>query len=137
MNSVCLIGRLTKDPEVRYTQNDTAVCNFTLAVDRPYQKEGEEKEADFIPVVVWGARGEAAGKYLGKGRRVGVTGRIQTRTWDDDEGKRHYVTEVVADGWYFADDKRKEGAEQSSEGQVQQQTQQQSQSNLGKPPWMQ
>ena len=138
MNLVSLMGRLTKDPEVRYTQNNTAVCNFTLAVDRDFVAEGQERQADFISCIVWQKKGEAAGKYLEKGRRVAVAGRIQTRTWDDDNGKRHYVTEVVANNWYFADDKRKEsnGANGQSAPPPQQQTHAQS-GNQGtkKHPW--
>ncbi|MCR4436181.1 MAG: single-stranded DNA-binding protein [Clostridiales bacterium] len=128
MNKAILMGRLTKDPELRYTQNNTAVCSFTLAVDRDYQQEGKEKEADFIPCIVWQKKGEAAAKYLEKGRRIAVVGRIQTRTWDDNEGKKHYVTEVIVDNWYFADDKRKED---SGQGQPQGNTQEQT----SKMPW--
>jgi len=107
MNKVILMGRLTKDPEVRYTSNtNTAVCNFTLAIDRRFSRQGEERQADFIPIVVWSKLAEFCGKYFQKGRQVAVVGRIQTRTWDDNEGKRHYVTEVVAEEAYFADSKR-------------------------------
>jgi single-strand DNA-binding protein len=110
MNKVILMGRLVKDPELRYTQaNNTAVCSFTLAIDREFQKEGQEKEADFIPCIVWEKKGEAAAKFLEKGRRIAVAGRLQTRNWDDTEGKKHYVTEAVVENWYFADDKKKEG----------------------------
>ena len=110
MNKIILMGRLTKDPELRYTTgNNTAVCSFTLAIDREYQKEGAEKEADFIPCIVWEKKGEAAAKFLEKGRRIAVAGRLQTRNWDDNEGKKHYVTEAVVENWYFADDKKKEG----------------------------
>lgn len=101
------MGRLTKDPELRYTSNtNTAVCNYTLAVDRRFTRQGEEKQADFIPIVVWGKTAEFCSRYFQKGQQVAVVGRIQTRTWDDSEGKRHYVTEVIADEAYFADSKR-------------------------------
>lgn len=124
MNTVCLMGRLTKDPELRYTNgNNTAVGSFTLAVDRDYKVEGQP-EADFIPIVAWSKTAEFASKYFSKGLRVGVIGRIQTRTWDDDQGVRHYVTEVVADRAYFASDKRGEG---QPPAQTQQQPQQQPQ----------
>ena len=107
MNKVILMGRLTKDPETRYTSgNNTAVCSFTLAIDKRFQRQGEERQADFIPVVAWSKLAEFCGKYFQKGRQVAVVGRIQTRTWDDAEGKRHYVTEVVADEAYFADSRR-------------------------------
>ncbi len=124
MNKVILMGRLTKDPELRYTSaNNTAVCSFTLAIDRRFSKPGEERQADFIPVVAWNKLAEFCGKYFQKGRQVAVVGRIQTRTWDDNESKRHYVTEVIADEAYFADSKKNEGTSarpsgSSDEGQV-------------------
>lgn len=106
MNKVILLGRLTRDPELRYTTvNNTAICTFTLAVNRRFAKAGEERQADFIPIVVWDKLAEFCGKYFLKGRQVAIVGRIQTRTWDDNEGKRHYVTEVVAEEAYFADSK--------------------------------
>lgn len=107
MNKAILMGRLTKDPELRYTSaSNLAVCKFTLAINRPFSKQGQERQADFIPVVTWNKLAEFCGKYFQKGGQVAVVGRIQTRTWDDNEGKRHYVTEVVADEAYFADSKR-------------------------------
>jgi single-strand DNA-binding protein len=110
MNKAILMGRLTKDPELRYTNtNNTAVCSFTIAIDRRFSKQGEEKQTDFIPIVAWSKLGEFCGKYFQKGRQVAVVGRIQTRTWDDSEGKKHYVTEVVAEEAYFADSKRNDG----------------------------
>lgn len=96
MNKIILIGRLTKDPDLRYTQNGKAVCGFTLAVDRPYTNQ-EEKEADFINIVAWNKSGENAAKYLAKGRQAAVEGRLQIRTYDGDDGKKRWVTEVVAD----------------------------------------
>ena len=124
MNKVILMGRLTKDPEIRYTTaNNTAVCSFTLAVNRRFQKQGEEKQADFIQVVAWSKQAEFCGKYFQKGRQVAVVGRIQTRTYDDSEGKKRYVTEVVAEEAYFADSKhsddmgqRPSASQQQSEG---------------------
>lgn len=104
------MGRLTKDPELRYTStNNTAICNFMLAVDRRFAKQGEEKQADFIPIVAWRNLAEFCTKYFHKGLKVVVVGSIQTRTWDDNEGKRHYATEVVADEAYFAESKKNEG----------------------------
>lgn len=109
MNKVILMGRLTKDPELRYTNaNNTPVCSFTLAVDRQFARQGEERQTDFIPIVVWSKTAEFCSKYFTKGLRVAVVGRIQTRTWDDNEGKKHYVTEVVADEAHFADGKKGE-----------------------------
>ena len=107
MNKVVLMGRLTRDPEVRYTQtNNTLVASFSLAVNRRFAKQGEERQADFINVVAWSKTGEFCSKYFKKGQQVGVIGRIQTRNWDDDQGQKHYITEVVAEEAYFADSKR-------------------------------
>ena len=107
MNKVVLMGRLTRDPEVRYTQtNNTLVASFSLAVNRRFARQGEERQADFINIVAWAKTGEFCSKYFKKGQQVGVIGRIQTRTWDDDQGTKHYVTEVVAEEAYFADSKR-------------------------------
>ena len=107
MNKVILMGRLTKDPEVRYTQsNNTLVASFSLAVNRRFARQGEERQADFINIVAWSKLGEFCSKYFKKGQQVGVIGRIQTRTWDDDQGQKHYITEVVAEEVYFADSKR-------------------------------
>ncbi len=107
MNKVILMGRLTRDPEVRYTQtSNTLVASFSLAVNRRFVRQGEERQADFINIVAWGKLGEFCSKYFKKGQQVGIVGRIQTRTWDDDQGQKHYVTEVVAEEAYFADSKR-------------------------------
>ena len=107
MNKVILRGRLTRDPEVRYTQtNNTLVASFSLAVNRRFTRQGEERQADFINIVAWSKLGEFCSKYFKKGQQVGIIGRIQTRTWDDDQGTKHYVTEVVAEEAYFADSKR-------------------------------
>ena len=107
MNKIILMGRLTRDPEVRYTQtNNTLVASFSLAVNRRFVKEGEERQADFINIVAWNKLGEFCSKYFKKGQQVGVIGRLQTRNWDDEEGKKHFVTEVIAEETYFADIKR-------------------------------
>ena len=107
MNKVILMGRLTRDPEVRYTQNtNTLVASFSLAVNRRFARQGEERQADFINIVAWSKLGEFCSKYFKKGQQVGIIGRIQTRTWDDDQGQKHYVTEVVAEEAYFADSRR-------------------------------
>lgn len=99
MNSIILIGRLTKDPDLRYTPNGKAVCSFTLAVDRPYS--GDKKEADFINIIVWNKVGENCAQYLSKGRKVAVQGRLQIRSYEDDNGKKKYITEVVANSVEF------------------------------------
>ncbi len=107
MNKVILMGRLTRDPEVRYTQtNNTLVASFSLAVNRRFARQGEERQADFINIVAWSKTGEFCSKYFKKGQQVGIIGRIQTRNWDDDQGVKHYITEVVAEEAYFADSKR-------------------------------
>ncbi|WP_199616920.1 single-stranded DNA-binding protein [Paenibacillus alkalitolerans] len=101
LNRVILIGRLTKDPELRYTPSGVAVTQFTLAVDRGFSNQQGEREADFIPVVTWRQLAETVANYLRKGRLAAVEGRIQVRTYDNNEGKRVYVTEVVADNVRF------------------------------------
>ena len=107
MNKVILMGRLTRDPETRYTQtNNTVVANFSLAVNRRFAAQGGERQADFVNIVAWSKTGEFVSKYFKKGQQVSIVGRIQTRTWDDDNGQKHYVTEVVAEEAYFADSKR-------------------------------
>lgn len=97
MNKVVLIGRLTKDPELKYTPgNGTAVTTLTLAVDRRYSKDGQ-READFIPIVIWGKIAETTAQYVTKGKLLGVSGRIQVRNYEAKDGTRRYVTEVIAD----------------------------------------
>lgn len=97
LNSVVLIGRLTRDPELRYTGNGNAVANFTIAVDRPYSNASGEKETDFIPIVTWNKTAENCANYLEKGRLVAVEGRIQINSWEDDNGERRSRPEVIAD----------------------------------------
>jgi len=107
MNKIILMGRLTKDPEVRYTQTSNAmVSSFTLAVNRRFVRQGEERQADFLPIVAWGKTAEFCSKYFKKGQQVGVIGRVQTRSYDDAQGQKRYVTEVVAEEAYFADSKK-------------------------------
>lgn len=107
MNKVILMGRLTKDLDVRYTQStNTQVTSFTLAVNRRFVKQGEERQADFISCVSWNKTAEFVSKYFKKGQQVGVIGRIQTRNYDDEQGIKHYVTEVIAEEVYFAGDKK-------------------------------
>ena len=90
------MGRLTRDPEVRYTTTGKAVCQFTLAIDRPFSNQEGQREADFIPVVVWGKTAELCGNSLNKGQRILVDGRIQVRNYDAKDGTKRYVTEVIA-----------------------------------------
>ena len=116
MNKVILMGYLTKDPEVRYTQSDKplAIARYTLAVNRAYKKEGEP-DADFIPCVAFGKNGEFAEKYLNKGQRIAVVGRLQVRMWEDDKGDKRRTTEVVIENQYFADNKNKSEEKNLSE----------------------
>lgn len=104
MNKVVLLGRLVKDCDVRYTSTGKVVCQFTMAVDRPFNKDGQ-KEADFIPVVMWGKQAEVAGNSLQKGHRVLVEGRLQIRSYDDNNGNKRYVTEVIANNFEFIERK--------------------------------
>jgi single-strand DNA-binding protein len=104
VNKVVLIGRLTKDPELKFTPGTgTAVATLTLAVDRRVPNKNGQREADFIQVTVWGKSAENTANYMGKGRLMGVSGRIQTRTYEAKDGTRRYVTEVVADEVQFLD----------------------------------
>ena len=103
MNQVNLIGRLTKAPELRYTQDNKAVATFTLAVNRGY---GENKQADFINIVVWEKQAENVSKYLDKGSLIGLTGRVQTRSYDATDGTKRYVTEIVANNVEFLESKK-------------------------------
>ena len=114
MNKVCLIGRLTKDPEVRYTQtNNTLVASFNLAVNRRFVRQGEERQADFINIVAYGKLADFAEKYLRQGIQICVCGRIQTRVYEDNNGQKHYITEVIAEEIYFADSMKKSQADES------------------------
>lgn len=104
------MGRLTKDPEVRYTQtSNIMVTSFTLAVNRRFVAQGQERQADFLPIVSWNKTAEFVAKYFKKGQQVAVIGRVETRNYDDKDGKKVYVTEVIAEEVYFADSKREDG----------------------------
>lgn len=103
LNKVVLIGRLTRDPELRYTSSGVPVARFTLAVNRNFTNQQGEREADFIPIVVWRGQAETSARYLNKGRLVAVAGRIQTGSYETPDGQRRYTTEVVADEVRFLD----------------------------------
>ncbi|MCB9498575.1 MAG: single-stranded DNA-binding protein [Bacillales bacterium] len=106
INRVVLVGRLTKDPDLRYTASNVPVASFTIAVSRPFVNQASgERDADFIPVVIWRKQAENVKKFLVKGSLAGVEGRIQTRNYDDKDGTRRYVTEIVADNVYFLEAK--------------------------------
>lgn len=109
MNKVILMGRLTRDPELRYTNSQVATCSFSVAVDRRYKSQDGTTQADFINCVAWRNTAEFISKYFAKGARILVTGSIQTRTYDDKEGQRRYVTEVVVDEAEFCESKRNDG----------------------------
>ena len=105
MNKVVLIGRLTRDPELRYTSSNIPVATFSIAVNRNFSNQNGEREADFINIVVWRKQAENCKNYLNQGSQVAIDGRIQTRTYDDQNGQKRYVTEVVADNVQFLDTK--------------------------------
>lgn len=117
MNKVVLVGRLTKDPELRTTATGTAVCNFTVACDRRFVKQGEERQADFINCIAWRQTGEFVNKYFSKGTRIALEGSIQTRSWDDNEGKKRYATEVMVDNVEFAQSKNESDGSYSQPAQ--------------------
>ncbi|MFC3773266.1 single-stranded DNA-binding protein [Paenibacillus sp. GCM10012303] len=116
LNRVILIGRLTRDPELRYTPAGVAVTQFTIAVDRPFSNQQNQREADFIPVVTWRQLAETCANYLRKGRLTAVEGRIQVRNYDNNEGKRVYVTEVIADNVRFLESANSGGANRDEFG---------------------
>ena len=101
MNKVVLIGRLVRDPELRYTGNNIPVATFSIAVNRNYSNQAGEREADFINIVVWRKQAENCKNYLTQGSQVAIEGRIQTRNYDDQNGQRRYITEVIADNVEF------------------------------------
>jgi single-strand DNA-binding protein len=103
LNKVILIGRLTRDPEVRYTQSGKAVTTFDIAVDRSVANAQGQRETDFIPIVTWGKLAETCGNYLNKGRLVSVDGRLQIRSYEAQDGQKRRVAEVVAEGVRFLD----------------------------------
>lgn len=111
LNRIILMGRLTRDPELRKTQSDTPVCSFSLAVDRDYKKDGEKKETDFIDIVAWRATAEFVSKFFTKGRMAVVEGRLQIRDWTDKEGNKRRSAEVIADNVYFGDSKPKDSGD--------------------------
>lgn len=113
LNRVILIGRLTRDPELRYTPSGVATTGFTLAVDRPFTAQGGEREADFIQVVTWRQLAETCANYLKKGRLTAVEGRLQVRNYENNEGKRVYVTEVIADNVRFLESGNRESSNRS------------------------
>ena len=106
MNKAILIGRLTRDPEIRYTQTNRAVAQFAIAIDRPFTNQEGEKEADFLNIVVWDKQAENAGKYIHKGSKVAIEGRIQSRSYENEKGEKRYTTEIIASHIQFLDSKK-------------------------------
>lgn len=119
MNQVTLLGRLTRDPELRRTGAGTAVTSFSLAVDRDYgNKTTGEKETDFLNCVAWRATGEAIAKYFTKGRLILVSGRIQVRPWTDKYGSKRYATEILVNDFYFCGDNKKQAEAPAEPGEA-------------------
>lgn len=113
LNRIILMGRLTRDPELRRTGSGTAVTSFSLAVDRDFKSQSGEKETDFIDIVAWRSTAEFVSKYFTKGRMAVVEGRLQIRDWTDKDGGKRRSAEVVADNVYFGDSKRDSGSDNS------------------------
>lgn len=110
LNRICIMGRLTAAPELRYTQSNTPVASFTLAVDRDYQQGGSEKQTDFIPCVAWRGTAEFVSKYFTKGSMAAVSGRLQLRDWTDKDGNKRRTAEVVAESIYFGESKKRDAS---------------------------
>ena len=116
LNSITLIGRLTKEPDFRTTQNGTNVVSFTLAVDRDYQSGGSEKQTDFVECVAWRNTAEFVSKYFHKGQMMALRGSLQSRKWEDKNDNSRVSWEVMADSVYFCGDKKSDGAAQAKKG---------------------
>ena len=114
LNSVNLIGRLTRDPELQYTPNGVAVTKFTLAVNRNYKNKEGEVDADFIPVEIWRDSAETLAEHVSKGRRIGVEGQLQLDVWENEEGETRSRLKVVANRFHFLDSKREENGKSSA-----------------------
>ena len=117
LNKIFIMGRLTRDPELRRTQSGTAVTSFSLAVDRDFKSQSGEKETDFIDVVAWRSTAEFVSKYFTKGSMIVVSGRLQIRNWTDKEGNKRRSAEIVAESVYFGDSKRDGNGQQSGQQQ--------------------
>jgi single-strand DNA-binding protein len=131
INQVVIAGRLTKDPETRYTTNNNAVCSFTVALDR-YMGKAKEKETDYISVVAWSETAEFVSKYFSKGRKIIVAGNLRQRSWKDDKEQMRYTTEVWAEKVDFADSKKEDGAAPADRPAARSNPQ-----NGAEPPWAQ
>src|SRR5690625_3277046 len=129
INRVVLVGRLTRDVDLRYTSSGVAVANFTIACNKPFKKDGEEQQADFINCVIWRKPAESLANYMSKGSLIGVEGSIQTRNYEGQDGKRVYVTEVLAASVQFLESKS-----ENQQGQQNQQSQQHQTSHTKRAP---
>lgn len=105
MNKIVLLGRFTRDPEVRYTSTGKVVCQGTITVDRPFVSQDGQREADFIPIVIWGKQAEICGNSFAKGQRILVEGRLQIRSYDAKDGSKRYAAEVIVSQFYFIEKK--------------------------------
>ena len=114
INNVVLVGRLVKDPDLRYSGNGVAVANFTIACNRPFSNQQGERETDFVSCVTWRKQAENLANYMSKGSQIGVEGRIQTRNYENNEGQRVFVTEVVADNIQFLESKNEQRQPQTN-----------------------
>lgn len=128
MNRTILVGRLTRDPDLRYTPNGVAVANFNLAVNRPFKSQDGEQEADFINCVTWRKQAENLANYMKKGSMIGIDGRVQTRSYEGQDGKVVYVTEVLAESIQFLESRGQQNQQQNQQPQ-QQNNQNQQQGN--------
>lgn len=116
LNKAILIGRLVVDPELKTTPQGTNVCSFRIAVDRPFTAKGAEKKSDFLTIVCWRQNAEFVSRFFQKGRLIGVEGSIQTRDYQDKDGNKRYVTEIVADRCFFVDSKASASNSNSEDG---------------------
>ena len=115
LNTITIMGRMVRDPEIRQTGNGTSVCNFTLAVDRDYTDQNGDRETDFIDCVVWAHSADFVAKYFSKGDLMAVNGRLQIRNWEDDDGNRRRAAEIKVDNVYFGGSRSDKSEERSSE----------------------
>lgn len=135
LNNVSLVGRLTKDPELKYTPNGVPVCSFAIAVNRSFSNQNGEREADFINCVVWKKPAENMANYLSKGSQIGLTGRIQTRNYEGQDGKKIYITEVVAENISYLEPKGDSSSQGKNKSQGNSQSQGSNQNNDNYQKW--
>nr|DAI15031.1 MAG TPA: Single strand binding protein [Caudoviricetes sp.] len=117
LNNVCLVGRMTRDAELRYTPNNQAVATFSLAVNRNFKSQNGEREADFINCVIWRQQAENLANWAKKGALIGITGRIRTRNYENQQGQRVYVTEVVAENFQLLESQKERGNQTQANSQ--------------------